>query len=183
MATIDTGAVMQVLEPEWRDEGADPIPSAGPNRADPGLCYSARAGAAARTRPAGVGTWTSSCPRPRSSSRFSTIAAVPWADSPCSLATTGQTHRSCRPCSLQFLLLTAVRRGEALEARWDEIDTAAAVWTVPAGQDEIQPRAPSAIIAACAWRDLTRIGTELGATSCCFPGFDHGRPIAATVPA
>ncbi len=33
-----------------------------------------------------------------------------------------------------FLILTAARSGEALGARWDEIDEAAAVWTVPANR-------------------------------------------------
>ena len=36
------------------------------------------------------------------------------------------------PLALEFLLLTAARTGEAVGARWDEIDTAAKVWTVPA---------------------------------------------------
>jgi integrase len=34
--------------------------------------------------------------------------------------------------ALKFLVLTAARTGEALGARWDEIDLAAKVWTVPA---------------------------------------------------
>ena len=36
------------------------------------------------------------------------------------------------PLALEFMLLTAARTGEAVGARWDEIDTAAKVWTVPA---------------------------------------------------
>ena len=34
--------------------------------------------------------------------------------------------------AFEFLVLTAARSGEAREARWTEIDTAARVWTVPA---------------------------------------------------
>jgi integrase len=33
--------------------------------------------------------------------------------------------------ALEFLILTAMRTSEVLRARWDEIDEAAAVWTVP----------------------------------------------------
>lgn len=33
---------------------------------------------------------------------------------------------------LEFLILTAVRTGEVLEAKWTEIDLLAAVWTIPA---------------------------------------------------
>lgn len=36
------------------------------------------------------------------------------------------------PLALEFMLLTAARTGEAVGARWDEIDTVAKVWTVPA---------------------------------------------------
>ena len=34
--------------------------------------------------------------------------------------------------ALEFLVLTAVRSGEARGARWDEMDAKAAVWTIPA---------------------------------------------------
>lgn len=36
------------------------------------------------------------------------------------------------PLALEFMLLTAARTGEAVGARWDEIDIAAKVWTLPA---------------------------------------------------
>jgi integrase len=36
------------------------------------------------------------------------------------------------PLALEFMLLTAARTGETVGARWDEIDLAANVWTVPA---------------------------------------------------
>ena len=35
------------------------------------------------------------------------------------------------PLALEFMLLTAARTGEAVGARWDEIDMAAKVWTIP----------------------------------------------------
>ena len=34
--------------------------------------------------------------------------------------------------ALQFLILTATRTGETLKARWNEIDEAARLWTIPA---------------------------------------------------
>lgn len=36
------------------------------------------------------------------------------------------------PLALEFMLLTAARTGEAVGARWEEIDMAAKVWTLPA---------------------------------------------------
>ena len=52
--------------------------------------------------------------------------------------------------SLEFLILTAARSGEVLNARWEEIDLEQALWTVPAGrmkagrQHEV-PLSPSAV--------------------------------------
>ena len=46
-----------------------------------------------------------------------------------------QTLRSLKgtaPLALEFALLTAARTGEVVAAKWDEIDTATKVWTVPA---------------------------------------------------
>ena len=46
-----------------------------------------------------------------------------------------QTLRSLKgtaPLGLEFALLTAARTGEVVAARWDEIDSATKVWTVPA---------------------------------------------------
>lgn len=39
---------------------------------------------------------------------------------------------------LQFLILTAVRSGEAREARWSEIDEAKGLWTIPAARMKMQ---------------------------------------------
>jgi integrase len=58
-------------------------------------------------------------------------AALPWADLPAvmaKLAVAGGTSALC----LRFTILTAARSGEARAARWNEIDLAAKVWTIPA---------------------------------------------------
>jgi integrase len=52
--------------------------------------------------------------------------------------------------ALEFIILTAARSGEALGARWPEIDTKARVWTVPGsrmkrGVEHRVPLAPQAI--------------------------------------
>ena len=51
---------------------------------------------------------------------------------------------------LRFLILTGVRRNEARLAKWTEIDTAAAVWTIPGartktGKARRVPLAPAAL--------------------------------------
>ena len=52
--------------------------------------------------------------------------------------------------ALEFLVLTAARRGEILGARWDEIDLETATWTVPAARMKAKrehrvPLSPQAI--------------------------------------
>lgn len=41
-------------------------------------------------------------------------------------------RRGISPKAFEFLILTAARSGEVLGAKWDEIDLAAKVWTIPA---------------------------------------------------
>ena len=43
-----------------------------------------------------------------------------------------RTMPGTAPLALEFMLLTAARTGETVGARWDEIDMAVKVWTVPA---------------------------------------------------
>ena len=43
-----------------------------------------------------------------------------------------QSREATAALALEFTILTAARRGEALGARWDEFDLERAVWTVPA---------------------------------------------------
>ena len=58
-------------------------------------------------------------------------AALDWTAAPALAAALRARHRPADAAAL-LLLLTAVRRTEARLARWDEIDHAAGVWTVPA---------------------------------------------------
>ena len=56
-------------------------------------------------------------------------AAMPWADLPAFLPTLGN---SVAAEALRFLVLTAARTGEAIGARWSEINLADRLWVVPA---------------------------------------------------
>lgn len=52
--------------------------------------------------------------------------------------------------AFEFLILTAARTGEVIEARWDEIDMQAEIWTVPAeraktGREHRVPLSPRAL--------------------------------------
>ena len=56
-----------------------------------------------------------------------------------------RTRDAIAALALEFCILNASRSGEALGARWDEIDRAANVWTVPTGPHERRSRPPGAI--------------------------------------
>jgi integrase len=58
-------------------------------------------------------------------------AALPYGDVPALMARLKNAAGAAAK-ALAFLILTAARSGEILGARWDELDEAAAVWTVPA---------------------------------------------------
>jgi len=60
-------------------------------------------------------------------------AALPYADVPAFMQRLKDAPGAASK-ALAFLILTAARSGEALGARWDEMDEAAAVWTVPASR-------------------------------------------------
>jgi integrase len=60
-------------------------------------------------------------------------AALPYADLP-KFMTDLAGHESVAAQALRFTILTAARTGETIGARWDEINFAERVWTVPASR-------------------------------------------------
>ena len=104
-------------------------------------------------------------------------AALPWADiAPFMARLRGGVGTAA--LSLQFAILTAARTGEVIGATWDEIDMAAAVWTVPgarmkAGKEHRFPLSPPAL--ALLADMLPKRGNEPGAFA--FPGGKAGKPL------
>ena len=77
------------------------------------------------------------------------FAALPWQEVP-SLMRRLEAMEGMGAPALRFLILTAARSGEVRGARWEEIDTEAAVWTVPgermkAGEPHRVPLSASAL--------------------------------------
>jgi integrase len=75
--------------------------------------------------------------------------------------------------ALEFLILTAARTGEVIGARWDEIDMATKVWTVPAERMKAgkEHRVPLSDRAVAILADLPREGQFV------FPGQRNGTAI------
>jgi integrase len=99
--------------------------------------------------------------------------AMPYAEVPRFMAALAkQDGMAAR--ALRFAILTAARTGEALGARWDEIDLEAATWTIPghrmkAGRDHRVALNASALDIL---RELPRIGEYV------FPGRKRGEPLS-----
>lgn len=58
-------------------------------------------------------------------------AALPYAEVPTFMAEL-RSHRGLSARALEFLILNAARTGEVIGAVWDEFDTTAGIWTIPA---------------------------------------------------
>jgi integrase len=81
---------------------------------------------------------------------------------------------------LEFQILTAARSGEVVEARWDEVDRAARVWTIPgermkAGRDHRVPLSTEAMV-------VLERQAELREGDFIFPGRVSGQAINIDAP-
>jgi integrase len=101
------------------------------------------------------------------------LAALPVAELPAFMAELrGRAELAAR--ALEFTILTAARTGEAMGARWDEIDFAAKVWTLPAERMKSgrQHRVPLTDRLLAILADLPRDGGPL-----LFPGVSGSKPM------
>ena len=77
------------------------------------------------------------------------LAAVPYAELPAVMTALAADQSVAAQC-LRFIILTSVRRGEAVKAAWSEVNFEAAEWTIPKGRMKARrphtvPLAPQAI--------------------------------------
>jgi integrase len=102
-------------------------------------------------------------------------AAMPYADVPGFVASLRE-RPAIAARALEFCILTAARSGEALAARWDELDMAGQVWTVPAARTKAarEHRVPLSERAVAILREMeaARAGDYV------FPGQRRGRPLS-----
>lgn len=104
-------------------------------------------------------------------------AAMPYADVPAFVARL-RNAEAMAARALEFLILTAARSGEALNARWDEIDLERAIWTVPAsrmkaGRAHQVPLSPRALA-------IVEQLAETRRNDFVFPGERKDRPLSAS---
>jgi integrase len=145
---IDTSLVLKVLQPIWTNtpESASRIRGRIESILDAAKAQELRTGEnPARWR----GHLNKLLPAPRKVRKIEHHAALPYSALPAFMASL-RTHESISARALEFTTLTAARTGEALGARWTDIDIAAKVWTIPAtrmkaGKEHKVPLSPRVI--------------------------------------
>jgi integrase len=102
-------------------------------------------------------------------------AAMPYADIPAFLARL-RKRDAVAALALEFTILTAARSGEALGARWPEIDFEAKVWTIPPERMKAarEHRVP---LNECVF-DLLKRMNEARIGNYVFPGTISNRPLS-----
>lgn len=124
---IDTEAVLAALQPIWatKRETAQRVRGRIERILDAARAKGLRSGEnPARWR----GHLSALLPAQRPTVRH--FAAMPYENVPAFMAQLKERQASTALC-LRFIILTACRSSEARGARWDEVDLAAKVWTIP----------------------------------------------------
>ena len=130
IAAIDTDLVLQVLQPIWatKTETATRLRGRIEKVLDWAKALKHRAG----DNPA---SWRGNLDKllanPNKLAPVVNHPALPYVELGAFMATL-RALPGLSPLALEFIILTATRTGEALGARWAEIDLDASVWTIPA---------------------------------------------------
>jgi len=155
VADIDQAAVMKVVEPIWK---AKPT-TAGRvrSRIEAILDYAAANEFRGNDNPARH--ITAALPKKSRIAKVEHFAALPWEQIPVFMTELRGLQSTAARC-LEFAVLTAARSGEAIGARWDEIDLKAKTWTVPGDRMKAgeQHRVPLSSAAIEALSGLPRTG-------------------------
>jgi integrase len=114
-------------------------------------------------------------PKPSRVKKVTHHPAMPHSEVP-AFMTELSNNDSISALALRFLILTATRTSEVLQAHWNEIDLDAAIWTVPAERMKArrEHRVPLSDAAIRILETLPRIEGN----PYLFPGSRHGRPLS-----
>jgi integrase len=102
-------------------------------------------------------------------------AAMPFADIPGFMrALRGMTRLGAR--ALELTILCATRTSETLNAKWEEFDLAASIWTIPASRMKAgkEHRVPLSAGALTVLNEVRQLSSE----GYVFPGRKEGRPLS-----
>ncbi|MGH7224519.1 MAG: tyrosine-type recombinase/integrase, partial [Gemmataceae bacterium] len=129
---VDVGLVLKVLEPIWTEKPETASRLRG--RIESVLDYAKVRGWRDGENPARWRGHMDNLLAPRAKVRATEHhAAMPYADLPAFMKEL-RRQEGVAASALEFLILTAARTGEAIGARWSEIDTVEQTWTIRAGR-------------------------------------------------
>jgi len=174
VSTVDNESVLKVLNPIWKEKPETASRVRG--RIESILGWAKANGHRSGDNPA---RWRdhlshSLAARPKSKVRVVHHPAIAYGNLPTFMqALRGQDGTAAR--ALEFVILTATRSGEVRGARWDEIDTVASMWVVPAARMKggTEHRVPLSGRALAILHGLPR-----GTSPLVFDGRRSGRPLA-----
>ena len=115
-------------------------------------------------------------PKPSRVKKVTHHPAMPYTDAPAFMNELARND-CVSALALRFLILTATRTSEVLQAQWQEIDQEAAMWTIPADRTKTkrEHRVPLPDAAMAVIEALPRIE----GSPYMFPGARHGRPLSS----
>jgi integrase len=171
VALIDTPLVLNVLRPIWKTKHVTATRVRA--RIESVLSWASVSGLRSGDNPA---RWNGHLKEVLSTkgNKVAHHAAMAYTDVPNFVAALA-TRKGIEPKAMEYLILTASRYGEVVNARWNEIDVAAKIWTVPAARmkTRIQHRVPLPDRAIKILQGLPReAGNDL-----VFLGARKGRPL------
>jgi integrase len=174
VSAIDTGLVMKAMEPIWATKPETASRVRG--RIESVLDWAGTRGYRQGENPARWrGHLENLLPKKSKVATVEHHAALPYAELPAFMAELNRQDDVAAQV-LRFAIVTGARSGEALNARWQEIDLVERVWTVPASRIKAgrEHRVP---LSDAALAILNRMA-ELRQSDYVFPGQKARRPIS-----
>ncbi len=176
---IETGHVMQALDPIWREKPETATRVRG--RIEAVLDFATTRGWRSGDNPARWrGHLANLLPARAKVARVEHHPALPWREmAGFMVELASREDDSVAAMALRFTILTAARSGETLGARWSEVAMAEAVWTVPgermkAGREH---RVPLSDAALAVLREAEKLRTS-AADGFVFPGQRTGKALS-----
>ncbi len=178
VASIDTGAVMAILEPLWREKTETASRVRG--RVEAVLDFATARGWRSGDNPARWrGHLDNLLPAASKVAKVQHHAALPWRQMAAFMVDLGK-QEGVAPLALRFAILTAARTGEAVGATWAEIDLTEKVWTIPAERMKAarEHRVPLSSGALDVLAEVAKLRTDQSDGAPVFPGGKPGKPLS-----
>jgi len=174
VSKVDTGLVLQVLEPIWNAKPETATRLRG--RIESVLDWARVRGLRDGNNPAQWrGHLDKLLPKRSKVAKVNHHPALPYLDSAGFMKSLRQQDGVAAK-ALELIILTATRTGEAIGAKWDEFDLAKGIWTIPAERMKAkrEHKIPLSNAAIAVLKDMKRVVGNAHA----FPGARTGKPIS-----